>query len=488
MNSYPINLMLENKTCLVVGGGKVAARKINDLLAASTYIKVVSLKFIKDIASLAHNKNVELFSKNYTPDDLDGVFLVYAATNNNNLNRQIMECAKQRDIICCGIDTNWPYGDFITPASACYNNTVFSFSTNGQHCVKAKFIKNIVADYLRSIYEPEIVVIGIDHTNTTIEKLDAVQKAAYRLPLNMKKWLNKLNGIYEFSILKTCNRLEIITLMNYDTELIEIVKGLPGFNEVSSSSIYSYRGFDAFKYLCTLASGIHSQIIGENHITFQLKRALIDNAHTNQSKLLISIANLVLQVSKVIRNLLLNELHLLDIEEILKNSTKKFFPTLNKLKVVIAGSGEMGQSLVPIFSRAGCNVTCLYHKTKPKSLYSINNVTIDKLSHWDSFVYDADIFISSLSVKEPYFKEEDFSIFKHCKIIFDVGIPRNISCELEKKLTNQHYIHFSSLKNQSKGKSVERNELIREAHKLIDNFHERYNEISKSYKSWHQKK
>ena len=484
MNSFPVNLILENKTCLVVGGGKTAARKIKYLLTANTQIKVVSTKFIKEIVSLSNNKNVELYAKKYTNDDMNGIFLVYAATNNNNLNRQVMEYAHQMGIICGGVDTNGPSGNFITPASISYNKTIFSVSTNGKHCTKAKFIKNLLADYMMSIKTPEIFVIGIDHNNISFDKLETVQKAAYHSDINIEEWLNKLSGIYEFSILKTCNRLEIVTLMNDETGLIEIIKSLPGFNEVESDSIYVYKGFDAFKYLCTLVSGINSQIVGENHIIFQFKKALIDETLTNQSKILISISNLVLQVSKIIRISLLNELHLIDIEEIFMNNVKERISSLNTLKVLVAGSGDMGQSLVSVFAKAGCDTTCLYHKIKPKNLYSLKNVTVEKLSDLKKYLYQTDIFISSLSIKGAYFNEEDLPLFESCKIIFDVGIPRNISCELENKFTTQEYIHFSSLKGQIKEKNIERDELIYEAHKLVDNFQEKYNEISKKYKSW----
>ncbi len=75
MNSYTMNLIWENKICLVVGGGKIAARKIRNLLKANTTIKVISPKFTEEILNLADSENIELIQKRYDSGDIKNIFL-----------------------------------------------------------------------------------------------------------------------------------------------------------------------------------------------------------------------------------------------------------------------------------------------------------------------------------------------------------------------------------------------------------------------------
>lgn len=484
MKSYPINLMLKNKQCLVVGGGKIALRKIENLLKTDVSVKVVSPKFIKDIIRLNENNRVTLIGKIYDKNDLENIFLVFAATNNKDVNLKVLNDAVECKILCCGIDETWPSGNFITPASFIHNNTVISVSTNGTHCKKAKFIKNILSDNIEGIKVPELIVVGVNCNTISFANLESVQKNAFYNKLTIKDYLEKLNGIYEFKILKTCNRLEVLAIMDSDKKLIEIIKQLPGFDLVPKDLIYIYTGFKAFEYLCTLTAGLESEIIGEYHITSQFKKALIETSEKKHSKVLLSFSNLIFQVSKLIRNNLLNELHLLDIEGLFLDIAKKNFSDLRKIKIVVAGTGEMGQSLALAFSKENAHVTCLYHKVKPKNLNLNKNISIGKLTELQNSLIDADIFISSLSLDKAYFNLNDFVFFKNCKIIFDVGIPRNISSDLERKFVTQNYIHFTELKEKQKQKNIDRKELISEAQKLILNFYEKYNEISEGYKSW----
>lgn len=484
MKSYPVNLMLKNKQCLVVGGGKIAFRKIENLTKTDARVNVVSPKFINDIVKLSENYKLHLIKKIYDKNDLENIFLVFAATNDRNVNLKVLNDAVERKILCCSIDENWTYGNFITPASFIHNNTVISISTNGTHCRKAKFIKNILSDNIKEIQAPELVVIGVACNTISFVSLESVQKRAFYDKLTIKDYLGKLNGIYEFKILRTCNRLEVLTIMDSDKRLVEIIKRLPGFDLVSDDSIYVHKGFKAFEYLCTLAAGLNSGIIGEHHITSQFKKALIETCENKRSKVLLSFSNLILQVSKLIRNNILNKLHLLDIEGLFLEVVKKEFPDLTKIKVVIAGAGEMGRGLALAFSKENIQVTCLYHKVKPKNLSLHKNITVGKLAELQNSLIDADIFISSLSLDKAYFYLNDFVFFGNCKIIFDVGVPRNISSDLEKKFTSQKYIHFTALKEKQREKNINRRELIAEAQRLILNFHEKYNEISEGYENW----
>ncbi|MFW6080777.1 MAG: precorrin-2 dehydrogenase/sirohydrochlorin ferrochelatase family protein, partial [Desulfosalsimonas sp.] len=89
MKYYPVYLDIRNKSCLIVGGGRVALRKAEGLLQAGARVTVVSPGFVEGFERLAQSGPVEMIRRSYTAGDLDGKFLVIGATDNNELNRKI---------------------------------------------------------------------------------------------------------------------------------------------------------------------------------------------------------------------------------------------------------------------------------------------------------------------------------------------------------------------------------------------------------------
>ncbi|MBU8901543.1 MAG: NAD(P)-dependent oxidoreductase, partial [Victivallales bacterium] len=113
MNTYPINLLLKDKHCLIVGGGKVAVRKLTALLNSGALVSVVDPNPSNKMKLSAENGTITLYEREFTESDLDSMFLVYLATNDRALNRSIIELAEPRDILICSVDANWSKGSFI---------------------------------------------------------------------------------------------------------------------------------------------------------------------------------------------------------------------------------------------------------------------------------------------------------------------------------------------------------------------------------------
>lgn len=98
---FPVFLNIENKKCLVIGGGKVAFRKINKLLKYKARLTVISKNIIKDIKLL---KNIKIIEKEFEEYDnleyLKKFFLIIAATNDKKLNDNIANiCIKENILI-----------------------------------------------------------------------------------------------------------------------------------------------------------------------------------------------------------------------------------------------------------------------------------------------------------------------------------------------------------------------------------------------------
>lgn len=105
---YPVMLRLEGKPCTVIGGGRVAARKVRGLLDAGAHVRVVADEFSADGFDGA-----ELLKKKYEPADIDGSFIVIAATNDAALNERILKDAEKRARLAMSVQGG---GDFINGA------------------------------------------------------------------------------------------------------------------------------------------------------------------------------------------------------------------------------------------------------------------------------------------------------------------------------------------------------------------------------------
>ena len=144
---FSIELNLEGRNVLVVGGGRIALRKVKTLLPTGARITVVAPQFDPEfsnvIASLEEAKQsiVDLVARPYATDDLRGVFMVFICTDKPAVNAQVSNDARARRILvnnaCDYLD-----GDFIVPARMDFGeNIAVTVSTQGRAPSLAKKLK-----------------------------------------------------------------------------------------------------------------------------------------------------------------------------------------------------------------------------------------------------------------------------------------------------------------------------------------------------------
>jgi precorrin-2 dehydrogenase/sirohydrochlorin ferrochelatase len=103
-NLFPIFLKLEGRECLVVGAGPVAEQKLASLIQAGAKIHVVAPDATEAVRRRAFAKEVRWSQRQFTPDDLDQVILVIAATGDEAVNELIYCEASSRGVLCNGVD------------------------------------------------------------------------------------------------------------------------------------------------------------------------------------------------------------------------------------------------------------------------------------------------------------------------------------------------------------------------------------------------
>jgi len=131
MKYYPINLDVQNKNCLVVGGGDVGTRKVLTLVQCSAIVTIVSPKYSEKLEELALSGSVNLLKRGYATGDLQGMFLVISAADNNQVNQMVYEDAKAHNILCNIADIP-DACSFTLPSVITRGDLTISVSTSGK--------------------------------------------------------------------------------------------------------------------------------------------------------------------------------------------------------------------------------------------------------------------------------------------------------------------------------------------------------------------
>ena len=153
----------------------MASRKLARLIKTGANVSVVSTKTSSKIKDLSQSGKLELHERNFKESDLDGVFLVYLATDDRKLNQKILDLAEKREILSCSVDRNWSCGSFITPASVSHKEITVAVSSQGTDCRRSRLIKENLARHIDSIENTGLLLIGTDHNLMTLEQLEQIQ-------------------------------------------------------------------------------------------------------------------------------------------------------------------------------------------------------------------------------------------------------------------------------------------------------------------------
>lgn len=147
MNLYPVNLNIHHKLCLVVGGGEVAGRKIQSLINCGARVVVVSPAVTASIEDMAESGEIELNKRHFYPDDLEGAFLVFAVTNDPEVQRHVVNEADKRNILV-NIADDPASCSFQVPARVRRGNFLLTVSTGGSSpALAAKLRKDLEEEY-----------------------------------------------------------------------------------------------------------------------------------------------------------------------------------------------------------------------------------------------------------------------------------------------------------------------------------------------------
>src|SRR6266702_1390750 len=104
MEMFPLFLKLQDRQCLVVGAGTIAAPKIASLLRAGGAVTVVAPKAKPELEDSALAGRFTWHRREFVDSDLDGMFLVVAATDLKAVNHRVAKSARTRNVLCNSVD------------------------------------------------------------------------------------------------------------------------------------------------------------------------------------------------------------------------------------------------------------------------------------------------------------------------------------------------------------------------------------------------
>jgi len=172
---FPMFLKLSARHCLVVGAGTIAESKIAGLLEAGGRVRVVAPEATPQVRSWAQSNSIEWHQRPFRPDDLEGMFLVVAATSSTQLHERIFEEATQRGVLCNIVDVP-PLCDFYYPAVVQRGALQIAISTAGQSPALAQRLRKQLEDQFGPEYEEWLAQLGEARDKVFSTKLDPEQR------------------------------------------------------------------------------------------------------------------------------------------------------------------------------------------------------------------------------------------------------------------------------------------------------------------------
>ena len=189
MASYPINLDIGGKRCLVVGGGKVALQKAQEVLRCGAEVKVVALSICDELGELADDSanSLELSRRAYEPSDLQGCLIAIAATGDPEVNRRVFQDGQQQGVLVNSADD--PQNcHFTLPARVRKGDLLVTISTAGRSPAMASWLRRQIEAYLDEDTQQMLEVVA--------EVRDEIR--AQGIPTEPLDWQTALdNGILE---------------------------------------------------------------------------------------------------------------------------------------------------------------------------------------------------------------------------------------------------------------------------------------------------
>ncbi|MDA8857478.1 glutamyl-tRNA reductase [Gammaproteobacteria bacterium] len=287
----------------------------------------------------------------------------------------------------------------------------------------------------------ELQLFGINHKTSEVserEKFIINELNQEYLSKNLKKKFGyKLDALFGLS---TCNRTEmyltgekgIAKQILHESKLLLETEGIP------DSSFYFLSNQDAMVHMAKVASGIDSQILGEQEILGQFKSAMQVAIDSNILKgKLLAYSQKVLKIVKRARTNTQIGLNPLSVSGLSLKLVKNIFEKPEEQNVLVLGAGSLAQAVIENLHNKGINkIKAVNRSIKTMDIADNFKITSSKLDKLHSHLENADIVIASATTDIPLIGKgavENALRVRRNKpmLLIDLSVPRNIEEEIK---------------------------------------------------------
>jgi len=160
MKYFPINLDIAGRKCTVVGGGKVAARKVATLLDCGGAVLVISPELAIELEELYQAERISWLQRQYQPGDLRDSFLVIAATDDESVQEDVFVEAEKNGLLINVADVPQRC-NFILPAIVKRDDLTISISTAGKSPALASKLRQNFEEIVGPEYGTLAEIMGL---------------------------------------------------------------------------------------------------------------------------------------------------------------------------------------------------------------------------------------------------------------------------------------------------------------------------------------
>ncbi|MBL4902999.1 MAG: glutamyl-tRNA reductase [Desulfocapsa sp.] len=331
-----------------------------------------------------------------------------------------------------------------------------------------------------------ILLLGVNHKNTPLEVREKLAlSSGYEEPLRA---LEKIDGLREYYLLSTCNRVEILVSVDdgedVEKNLAEFLFGDALTPDQYEKHLYCYRNEEAVHHLFMVAASLDSMIVGESQILGQLKEAY---RWASEKKCTGPILNKLLHKSFSVAKRVRSETRIgssaVSISYAAIELARKIFGSLDKKRVLLIGAGEMAELAAEHLVGNGAKEVVVANRTLAKALdlakrFDGRAVGLTEIVEQLEYV---DIIVSSTGAPGIILHKEEVKPLMRKRrnnplFFIDIAVPRDLDPALN-ELDNVYLYDIDDLINVVELNKEERDKEAVKASRIVD-------EAALKFKDW----
>ncbi|MBJ7491845.1 MAG: hypothetical protein RLZZ374_665 [Cyanobacteriota bacterium] len=297
-----------------------------------------------------------------------------------------------------------------------------------------------------------ITVVGLSHNTAPVEIRERLSIAEHTMEVSLQR-LRADDQVLEASILSTCNRLEIYTLLRHPEQGLTAVGTFlseqSGLDLVElTPHLFTYHHEEAVAHLLRVAAGLDSLVLGEGQILSQVKKMFrLGQEHRSIGPILNRLLNQAVSTGKRVRtetNLGTGAVSIssaaVELAQLKVGQGRGLdeLVSLDQEQVAVVGAGRMSRLLLQHLGSKGCRGVVLLNRTVERAELLAADfpdlpVQCRPLNDLDHCLSTCSLVFTSTAAEDPIIDAERLNRLnrRSSLLLIDIGVPRNISSDVQ---------------------------------------------------------